>query len=140
MSKLFKKIYPYFIIISLIIYISIIGNGKIRNDSDYIIPFFINYPFIYAYLMLPLVGLFFGVSLDLLSRKMASLSLKINVQYLIISLILILVFYIPYTPLNALFINISFLAPVLLFQSPIAFFILPVLIGFYLSKGLLSTK
>ncbi len=144
--RILKKIYPYLVIPLVMGYISIIF--KVKNlmkygsfDSNFnsTQPFFIdNFGFAYT-ITLPLISIVFGILLELLCRKSFSLRVKINGSFLIIGLIFVFFNFIYYTPVAAFFVQLNFL-PLLLIHDAPAYYLIPTLAGFYLSKGLLATK
>ncbi len=144
--RILKKIYPYLVIPLVMGYISIIF--KVKNmikygsyDSNFnsTLPFFIdNFGFTYI-VTLPLISIVFGILLELLCRKSFSLRVKINRPFLIIGLIFAFFYFIYFTPVATFFVQLNFL-PLLLIPDAPAYYLIPTLVGFYLSKGLLATK
>jgi len=127
--KKLKPLKPYLIIIILIIYIEVIGNGRLIDQLSF-----------YAMIIRPIEGSLVGVFLYILNLDDLRLTLKINVHYLIISLFLIFIYYSSYISILAFQVNISISIPYLLGSSPIILYVFPVLVGYYLSKGLISAK
>jgi hypothetical protein len=143
--RILEKIYPYLVIPSVIIYIGIIEkvkfvvkNSPIDSNFNSTLPFFFSDGFFFMAITLPLISMMFGVLLELLTRKPAALKIEINGQYLIISFIVGFLYYMPYTPASILFSYINFNS-VLIANAP-AFYLIPTLAGFYLTKGLLASK
>ena len=130
--KKIKPLKPYLIIIILVIYIAVIGNGKFIS--------FENQLFFYAVIIRPIVGSLVGVFLYILNLDDLRLTLKINVQYLIIALFLILIYYSRYISMLGYYVNISIPMPYLSVDSPIILYVFPVVAGYYFSKGFISTK
>ncbi len=133
--KLLKKLKPYFIIIIVIIYIEVIGNGNIITSSNQL-SFY--YSIVYPGIIRPFVGTLVGVFLYILNLDELIFTLKINVNYLIISLFLSFIYYSRYISILGFYVNISISIPYLLYNSPIILYVFPVLVGYYLSKGLIS--
>jgi hypothetical protein len=121
--KKIKPLKPYLIIIILIIYIEVIGNGKLTASENQL--------FFYEGIIRAIEGASVGVFLYILNLDDLKLTFKINVHCLIIALLLTLTHYYPYS---------SFPIPGLLYYSPVILYVFPVLIGYYLSKGLISIK
>lgn len=144
--RILKKIYPYMAIPLVMLYISIIF--KLKNlmkygsyDSNFhsTLPFFID-NFAFAHIVtLPLISIVFGILLELLCRKTVSLRVKINGPFLIIGLIFAFFYAIYYTPIADFFVQLNFL-PIFLITDAPAYYLIPTLVGFYLSKGLLAPK
>lgn len=130
--SLLKKIKPYLIIIILIIYIAVIGNGKIIAYE--------NQSFFYAGFIRLIVGLLVGVFLYIFNLDDLRLTLKINVHDLIIAIFLILFYYSRYISILGFYVDITISIPYLLVSSPVILYVFPVLTGYYLSKGLISIK
>lgn len=130
--KKIKPLKPYLIIIILVIYIAVIGNGKFIS--------FENQLFFYAVIIRPIVGSLVGVFLYILNLDDLRLTLKINVHYLIIALFLILIYYSRYISMLGYYVNISIPMPYLSVDSPIILYVFPVVAGYYFSKGFISTK
>lgn|GEM_PF-3306577 len=130
--KKIKPLKPYLIIIILIIYIAVIGNGKIIASENQL--------FFYAGFIRLIVGLLVGVFLYIFNLDDLRLTLKINMHYLIIAIFLILFYYSRYISILGFYVNITISIPYLLVSSPVILYVFPVLIGYYLSKGLISIK
>ncbi|MBI4855731.1 MAG: hypothetical protein HY818_03190 [Acetobacterium woodii] len=143
--NILKKIYPYFVIPLVMLYISIIAKMKLLYKSSPIdsnfnstLPFFIGDGFFFTFVTLPLISMIFGMLLELLTRKPAALKIKINGSFLIIAFIIGFLYYMPYTPAFILFSYINFNS-VLIISAP-ACYLIPTLAGFCLTKGLLASK
>ena len=141
--NILRKIYPYFIILLLMLYINIIDKMRFLYMSDPIdsnfnstLPFFIGDGFFFTYVTLPLISMIFGMLLELLTRKPAALKIKINGSFLIIAFIIGFLYYMPYT---SAFILFSYINPILIIRAP-ACYLIPTLAGFCLTKGLLASK
>jgi hypothetical protein len=130
--KKIKLLKTYLIIIVLVIYIAVIGNGKIIAPENQL--------FFYAGFIRPIVGSLVGVFLYIFNLDDLRLTLKINVHDLVIAMFLILIYYFRYLSILGFYVNISISIPYLLFSSPVILYVFPVLIGYYLSKGLISIK
>lgn len=130
--KKIKPLKPYLIIIILIIYSAVIGNGKIIASENQL--------FFYAGFIRLIVGLLVGVFLYIFNLDDLRLTLKINMHYLIIAIFLILFYYSRYISILGFYVNITISIPYLLVSSPVILYVFPVLIGYYLSKGLISIK
>ena len=130
--KKIKPFKPYLIIIILFIYIAVIGNGKLITSENQL--------FFYAGIMRPIVGSLVGVFLYILNLEDLILTLKINVHDLIIAIFLFLIYYARYISMLGYYVNISIPIPYLLVESPIILYVFPVVVGYYFSKGLISTK
>lgn len=135
--NLLKKLKPYLIIIILIIYIEVIGNGRLITSINQL-SFY--YELVNAVIIRFVVGSLVGVILYILNSDDLKLTLKINVHYLIIALFLILIYCSRYISILGFQVNISISIPYLLVSSPVISYVFPVLVGYYLSKGLISTK
>lgn len=125
--KYFEILKPYLIIIILFIYVIVIGNGKSVDQSLF-----------YEVIIRPIEGALFGTFLYILNLRDSKLTFKLKFHYLIIALILILIYYSRYISMLAFYANYSISVPYLLIASPIILYICPVLVGYYLSKGLIS--
>lgn len=143
--RIIEKIYPYLVIPSVMIYIGIIEkvkfiakNSPIDSNFNSTLPFFISDVFFFMAITLPLISMIFGMLLELLTRKPAALKVKINGPFLIIAFIVGFLYYMPYTPAAILFSYINFNSA-LITNAP-AFYLIPTLAGFYLTKGLLAAK
>jgi len=130
--KKIKPLKPYLIIIILIIYIEVVGNGKLITSENQL--------FFYAGIIRPIVGSLVGVFLYIFNLDDLRLTLKINGHYLIIALFLILIYYSRYISMLGFYVNISIPMPYLLVNSPVILYVFPVVAGYYLSKGFISTK
>lgn len=143
--NILKKIYPYFVIPLIMLYINIIAkmkllytSGPIDSNFNSTLPFFISDGFFFTDVTLPLISMIFGMLLELLTRKPAALKIKINGSFLIIAFIIGFLYYMPYTPTFILFSYINFNS-LLIVRAP-ACYLIPTLAGFYLTKGLLASK
>jgi hypothetical protein len=130
--KKIKPLKPYLIIIILVIYIAVIGNGKLITSENQL--------FFYAGIMRPIVGSLVGVFLYILNLEDLILTLKINVHDLIIAIFLILIYYSRYISMLGFYVNLSIPMPYLLVTSPVISYVFPVVAGYYFSKGFISTK
>lgn len=130
--KSIKPLKPYLIIIVLIIYIEVIGNGKLITSENQL--------FFYAGIIRFVVGSLVGIFLYIFNVDDLKLTLKINVHYLITALFLILIYYSRYISILGFYVNISIPMPYLLVNSPVILYVFPVVAGYYLSKGLISTN
>lgn len=143
--NILKKIYPYFVIPLIMLYINIIAkmkllytSGPIDSNFNSTLPFFISDGFFFTDVTLPLISVIFGMLLELLTRKPAALRIKINGSFLIIAFIIGFLYYMPYIPAFILFSYINFNS-LLIIRAP-ACYLIPTLAGFYLTKGLLASK
>ena len=130
--KKIKPLKPYLIIIILVIYIEVVGNGKLITSENQL--------FFYAGIMRPIVGSLVGVFLYILNLEDLILNLKINVHDLIIAIFLILIYYSRYISMLGFYVNLSIPMPYLLVTSPVISYVFPVVAGYYFSKGFISTK
>jgi hypothetical protein len=130
--KKIKPLKPYLIIIILVIYIEVVGNGKLITSENQL--------FFYAGIMRPIVGSLVGVFLYILNLEDLILTLKINVHDLIIAIFLILIYYSRYISMLGFYVNLSIPMPYLLVTSPVISYVFPVVAGYYFSKGFISTK
>ena len=131
--NIIKKLYPYTIIIAFILYSIIMEKAWVIFSSPDL-----QNSFLFFLLVFPLIGVVFGMVLDLSSRSLAPLKLKLNFNYLVIAFIFIFILYSPYTSFGATVLNI---VPIL--TRPLSTqtsYILAIIIGYFLSKGLISTK
>lgn len=135
--NLLKKLKPYLILIILIIYVEVIGNGKLVNSINEV-SFY--YELVNLVIIRFVVGSLVGVILYILNLDDLKLTLKINIHYLMIALFLILIYCSRYISILGFQVNISIAIPYLLAASPVILYVFPVLVGYYLSKGLISTK
>ena len=143
--RILEKIYPYLVIPSVIIYIGIIEkvkfvvkNSPIDSNFNSTLPFFFSDGFFFMAITLPLISMMFGMLLELLTRKPATLKIKINGPFLIIAFIVGFLYYMPYTPAAILFSYMNFNSA-LITNAP-AFYLIPTLAGFYLTRGLFASK
>ncbi|WP_414150482.1 hypothetical protein ACIZ62_14690 [Acetobacterium carbinolicum] len=143
--NILKKIYPYFIIPLIMLYINIIAkmsflykNSPIDSNFNSTLPFFIGDGFFFTNVTMPLISMMFGMLLELLTRKPAALKIKINGSFMTIAFIVGFLYYMPYTPAFVLFTYIN-VNPVLIRSAP-AVYLIPTLAGFCLTKGLLASK
>ncbi|WP_126981284.1 hypothetical protein [Acetobacterium bakii] len=129
--NLLKKLYPFTIVIAFIFYGIIIEElTAIALSGD------VNL-FLFFRLIIPLIGVGLGIVLDLSSRNLAPLGFKIKLNYLIIAFIFAFILYSPYTLFSVTVLNFfPFLIRPISAQTP---YILAILIGFFLSKGLLRS-
>ena len=127
--NIIKKLYPYTIVIAFILYGIIMEKAWVIYSSPDL-----QNAFLFFYLVFPLIGVVFGMVLDLSSRSLTTLKLKLNFNYLVIAFIFIFILYSPYTSFSVAVLNII---PVLIrplsTQTP---YILAILIGYFLSKGI----
>lgn len=130
--KKIKPLKPYLIIIILVIYIEVVGNGKLITSENQL--------FFYAGIIRPILGSLVGVFLYILNLDDLRLTLKINVHDLIIALFLILIYYSRYISMLGFYVNLSIPMPYLLVTSPVISYVFPVVAGYYFSKGFISTK
>lgn len=130
--KKIKQFKPYLIIIILVIYIAVIGNGKLIMSENQL--------FFYVGIIRPIVGSLVGVFLYIFSLDDLRLTLKINVHDIIIALFLILFYYARYISILGFYVNITISIPYLLVSSPVIVYVFPVVAGYYFSKGFVSTK
>jgi hypothetical protein len=130
--KKIKPLKPYLIIIILVIYIEVVGNGKLITSENQL--------FFYAGINRPIVGSLVGVFLYILNLDDLRLTLKIRMHDLIIALFLILIYYARYISIFGFYVNISIPIPSLLVSSPVIVYVFPVVVGYFFSKGFVSTK
>ncbi|KNZ40297.1 hypothetical protein [Acetobacterium bakii] len=135
--NLLKKLKPYLIIIILIIYVEVIGNGRLLTSINQL-SFY--YELVNVVISRFVVGSLVGVILYILNLDDLKLTLKINIHYLIIALFFILIYCSRYISILGFQVNMSISIPYLLVASPVISYVFPVLVGYYLSKGLISTK
>lgn len=124
-----KKFYAYLMIVITLGYTKIYNYAKDILEETY---FNID---IYLFFLIPLIGLVFGFLLNFFNQEF-QIKRKINLIYLSMSAIFLLIYYYPFIPYN-----LNFLGGILnLGMSPIRSYVIPILSGFYLSKGLFINK